>query len=288
MNEGHLKEDYKPNPKIYEEFLELYKQLKEQRNQVQSYSKMIQKYKNITNLYNEKSLELEQFKERNKEKLKSLDNKITESINLLNEQNAKIKKDQLSISNKLKRLTNDKEQAERNYSTIKEQKPSMMFFQKIFNPNNAKDYLDKLAHANEELNEINNLKNELMKNEEILSNELLKNNEEINRDKIKLEEENEQYEKQLKNKQREVDKIMKEKMFLENEKTKTNIEELDFSQSYSKLQLSSPWFDKHFRSLQSELFILSLKVRKQFLYENVKHLSAARNVWLRQSDHVSK
>src|SRR5699024_9677868 len=94
--------------------------------------------------------------------------------------------------------------------------------------------------------------------------------------------------KQLKNKQREVDKIMKEKMFLENEKTKTNIEELDFSQSYSKLQLSSPWFDKHFRSLQSELFILSLKVRKQFLYENVKHLSAARNVWLRQSDHVSK
>src|SRR5699024_8750039 len=51
MNEGHLKEDYKPNPKIYEEFLELYKQLKEQRNQVQSYSKMIQKYKNITNLY---------------------------------------------------------------------------------------------------------------------------------------------------------------------------------------------------------------------------------------------
>src|SRR5699024_8770010 len=172
MNEGHLKEDYKPNHKIYEEFLELYKQLKEQRNQDQSYNKMIQKYKNITNMYNEKSLELEQFKERNKEKLKSLDNKITESINLLNQQNAKIKEDQLSISNKLERLTNDKEQAERNYSTIKEQKPSMMFFQKIFNPNNAKDYLDKLAHANEELNEINNLKNELMKNEEILSNEL--------------------------------------------------------------------------------------------------------------------
>src|SRR5690625_6977161 len=77
-------------------------------------------------------------------------------------------------------------------------------------------------------------------------------------------------------------------MFLENEKSKSEIEALDFSKSYSKLQLSTPWFDKQFRWLQSELFIASLKVRKQFLYENFKHIKAARMIWNFQSEHAPK
>lgn len=288
VNENHLKEDYESNPNVYEEFLKLYKQLEEERNKVQKYSEMIQKYKKITNLFDEKILELEQFKATNKQELTLLENKITESLNLLNNQNDKMKEDKLVISSKLERLTNDKDQAERNYFIIKEQKPSMMFFQKLFNRNKVNEYFDKLSHANEELNKIEDFKNELMKNEEKLSDELLKNNKKIDKDKAKLEEENKNFEKQIKNKQIKVDKIVKEKMFLENEKSKSDIQELDFSQSYSELQLSNPWFNKRIRILQSNLFILSLKVRKQFLYENVKHLSAARNIWLRQSEHVSK
>src|SRR5699024_11832928 len=39
---------------------------------------------------------------------------------------------------------------------------------------------------------------------------------------------------------------------------------------------------------QSELFIASLKVRKQFLYENFKHIKAARMIWSFQSEHAPK
>src|SRR5699024_11199305 len=179
---------------------------------------------------------------------------------------------QISNNNKQVQLTSDKEQAERNYFTIQEQKPGLMFLQKIFNPNKVNDYLERLSHANEELNEINKTENELLKNNNKLADELDKNKDKINQDTKTLEKRNKKYEHLLKQKQIKIDKIRKEKELLENEKSTREIEALDFSKAYANLQLSTPWFDKQFRWLQSEVFIASLKVRKQFLYENFKHI----------------
>src|SRR5699024_5327865 len=220
----------------------------------------------IIYLYNEKEQELEQFKDTSKRKLDLLKKETTESITALNNRNEEIKKEQISNNNKQAQLTSDKEQAERNYFTIQEQKPGLMFLQKIFNPNKVNDYLERLSHANEELNKINKTENELLKNNNKLADELDKNKETINQDK------NKKHEHLLKEKQIEMDKLAKEKICLEEKKSKSKIEALDFSKSYSNLQLSTPWFDNQFRWLQSELFIASLKVRKQFLYENFKHI----------------
>lgn len=57
---------------------------------------------------------------------------------------------------------------------------------------------------------------------------------------------------------------------------------------YETLQLSNPWFDTEYRKLQSELFISALKVRKQFLYDNVKNIKAAHKIWDKQRDYLSK
>src|SRR5699024_5309041 len=155
-------------------------------------------------------------------------------------------------------------------------KPGLMFLQKIFNPNKVNDYLERLSHANEELNKINKTENEILKNNNKLTDELDKNKEKNNKDNNKLKKENKKNEHIMKEKQIEMDKIEKEKICLEEKKSKSKIEALDFSKSYSNLQLSKPWFDNQFRWLQSELFVASLKVRKQFLYENFKHIKAAR------------
>src|SRR5690625_698617 len=288
MNEKHLAEEYEPNPKAYEEFLTLYKEIKEVRKKVQKHSELIQKYNNIIYLYNEKEQELEQFKDTSKRKLDLLKKETTESITALNNRNEEIKKEQISNNNKQAQLTSDKEQAERNYFTIQEQKPGLMLLQKIFNPKKVNDYLERLSHANEELNKINKTENELLKNNNKLADELDKNKETINQDKNKLEKENKKHEHLLKEKQIEMDKLAKEKICLEEKKSKSKIEALDFSKSYSNLQLSTPWFDNQFRWLQSELFIASLKVRKQFLYENFKHIKAARMIWSFQSEHAPK
>ncbi|WP_010305000.1 DEAD/DEAH box helicase [Kurthia senegalensis] len=63
---------------------------------------------------------------------------------------------------------------------------------------------------------------------------------------------------------------------------------IDFSQSYEQLQKSNAWYSTDFRKMQSELFILALGVRKQFLYENHKSLKGAINVWERQPATIGK
>ncbi|MBS6115929.1 AAA domain-containing protein [Thomasclavelia spiroformis] len=65
-----------------------------------------------------------------------------------------------------------------------------------------------------------------------------------------------------------------------------NINKLDFTIDYETLQLSNPWFDTEYRNLQSELFISALKVRKQFLYDNVKNIKAAYIIWNKQRDYL--
>ncbi len=45
---------------------------------------------------------------------------------------------------------------------------------------------------------------------------------------------------------------------------------LNMNQEYDDLQKSNPWFDEAYRVAQSKLFVMALRVRKQFLYENRK------------------
>src|SRR5699024_9881423 len=89
--ENHLKYEYQPNPKVYEEFMNLYKQLEEERSNIQRYSEKVQKIIKLTHLHDEKKLELEQCKEINKKELALLEKKVTEDINLLNKHNKKKK-----------------------------------------------------------------------------------------------------------------------------------------------------------------------------------------------------
>ncbi len=66
----------------------------------------------------------------------------------------------------------------------------------------------------------------------------------------------------------------------------SGVDRLDLSQDYKKLQLSNPWFNETYRKLQSQLFITALKVRKQYLYENVANIKAACNIWTKQHAYI--
>lgn len=54
---------------------------------------------------------------------------------------------------------------------------------------------------------------------------------------------------------------------------------LNFNKDRNEFQKSNPWFNKEYRELQTELFISSLIVRKQFLYENKENLSVVTEIW---------
>ena len=60
------------------------------------------------------------------------------------------------------------------------------------------------------------------------------------------------------------------------------------NQAYEDLQMSNPWFDEAYRVMQSKLFAMALRVRKQFLYENRKNIKAALSIWKRQHEYLER
>lgn len=82
---------------------------------------------------------------------------------------------------------------------------------------------------------------------------------------------------ELENNNSELEKLNEEINSIIKDLKENKFREIDFS-SYNNLHIKEPWFDKEFRKAQSELFILALKVRKQFLFDNKKNLKGACNI----------
>ena len=74
----------------------------------------------------------------------------------------------------------------------------------------------------------------------------------------------------------------------ENIKNDSKTEPLNMNQEYEDLQISNPWFDEAYRVAQSKLFVMALRVRKQFLYENRKNVKAAIIVWDQQEKYLDR
>lgn len=68
----------------------------------------------------------------------------------------------------------------------------------------------------------------------------------------------------------------------------SKIEPLNMNLQYDDLQMSNPWFDETYRVAQSKLFIMALRVRKQFLFENRKNIKAAVIVWEQQEKYLER
>ena len=177
-------------------------------------------------------------------------------------------------------------QAQRNYDTVRLQKPAFLWIQKIFNPSGTKAYFESLTHANDTLTQAEKRKTDQMKEQADLEKCLAEKQRKISGLMKQKQHSTEAVSLWEKKKEKELemqlDKIKKL------EKELPDVRGIDFSQPYEEFQKSNPWSDKEFRIMQTELFIDSLKVKKQFLYENRKNLAMARTIWKKQWEYVSK
>lgn len=92
----------------------------------------------------------------------------------------------------------------------------------------------------------------------------------------------------VKNRKEEIDKIKKQSEEYKQQLEGKTIKLLDMGLEYEKLQEFNPWFDEDYRIAQSRLFILALKVRKQFLFENRNNIKAAIIIWSKQNEYLDK
>lgn len=194
----------------------------------------------------------------------------------------------MNSSTETENLINVQAQAERNYDVVTSQKPSLMWFQKLFNKPKVEQYFKNLNKSNDHLNYLSKQKTELLNNRMQLENGIRENATESEYAQKQIQDTKADFDRWMTNQQNNFKKLEQEISLLEKRKSQSGIKELDFSLSYAELQKSNPWFTMQFRKLQSELFISALKVRKQFLYENRRSLKAARIIWSSQSEYMGK
>ncbi|WP_346846756.1 AAA domain-containing protein [uncultured Clostridium sp.] len=286
--EKDLEENYQSNTDVYQEFSRLYNELKIERDKVQEYSEKIYYLRKL------KAKQKDQFNAFEKEEKKKRTDLIIQEkeakaeLERLRQVSINIQKALSNDSIELKNLTNVQVQAERNFNVVSSQKPSFLWFHKIFNKLKVEQYFKDLNSANDHLNHLSQEKIKLLNDCIHFENEL----KEIADKSVYIQKQNQgrksAFELWLTTQHNDLRKLVQEIESLEKINSQRGIKEIDFSLSYNELQKSNPWFTKEFRILQSELFISALKVRKQFLYENRKSLKVARSIWNKQSEYIVK
>ena len=85
-----------------------------------------------------------------------------------------------------------------------------------------------------------------------------------------------------------ISKLKKRVLEYDNIRNNSKIEPLNMNQEYADLQMSNPWFDESYRIAQSKLFVMALRVRKQFLYENRRNIKASTIIWNQQEKYLER
>lgn len=286
--EKDLEENYQSNTDVYKEFSQLYNRVKTERDLVEEYSQKIYYLRKLKVKYKE---QVNEFEEEKKGKLADLIRQEKESeaeIERLKQEGIDLQKDLSNASTELENLTDEQVQAERNFNVVTSQKPSFLWLQKIVNKAKVEQYFTNLNSANNNLNDLTQRKSKLLNDCWQFEDELRGVTNKRRFIQKQMRDRKSTFERWMATKNNSLKKLEMEIEPLEKIKSQSGIKEIDCSLSYEKFQNSSPWFTKEFRILQSELFISSLKVRKQFLYENRRNIKAARIIWNKQSDYIAK
>ncbi|MGE7998299.1 AAA domain-containing protein [Lysinibacillus sp. NPDC093190] len=286
--EKDLEENYQANTGVYQEFSRLYDELKIEREKMQEYSEKMYSLRKLKAKHKEQIIAFQQEEKKKRTDLILHEKEAKSEFERLRQESLNLQKDLSNASIELENLPNLQVQAERNFNVVISQRPSFLWFQKIFNKSKVEQYFKNLNSANDYLNQLSQQKVKLLNDRKQLENGVKQNAEKSEYIQKQIQDTKAVFNRWMTTQQNDLRKIEQEIESLENLKVQSGIKELDFSISYKKLQESNPWFTKQFRILQSELFILALKVRKQFLYENRKSLKVARMIWEKQSEYIAK
>ena len=286
--EKELETSYIPDSSIYQKFLSRYQKVEERKRELQ---KCWEKSKELVSLRKQYGQEKAVFEQEKEEKHQQMAVEFENSER--EKENCRQEKEKLE--QKLAETAADKEvleeslkQAQRNYDTIRLQKPAFLWIQKILNPSGTKAYFESLTHANDTLTQVEKKKTDLIKEQADMEKSLMEYEKRISSLLKRQQDSREAVSVWEKKREKELEMQLEKIRQLERENERLESQGIDFSQSYEELQKSNPWSDKLFRVMQTELFIDSLKVKKQFLYENRKNLTKARTIWKRQGEYAPK
>lgn len=277
----YLENEYVSNAEVYEDYRNQYSKATKYRASLQKKAEAVAKYYSRLEAAQKREDELKIFSDKEEMKLSSMDGEQK-----LVKKNKQIEIDRLeslneAISQEIEENKESQKLSRELIDNLKLRKPGLFASRA------------KRAEYKELKNKYSAQYEKLLRVEMEKKNELSHNKTQIDFIKKEIEEKeaefkraHEEYELNLEKKKSAILKLKEEAEELKGTVNSLGGRMLDFTVDYDVLQESNPWFDSEYRKIQSDLFIMALKVRKQFLYENTKSIKAAYIIWNKQKDYI--
>ena len=221
--------------------------------------------------------------------VKFRENELSGFVNEINVQLEELSSNKKQLSQKVDELnkassniSEDKKMIENSIDVLKLQKPGFFqFSRKKSYDEQMRKYSDELLQILDKERTTKSMLDEFVEELKVVESQIsYKNN--------LIKDKNSDIVQAIQKDDYEIKKLEAKIRDLKDVSVNTDVNVLDFSLSYDDLQMSNPWFDEEYRRIQSELFISALKVRKQFLYENIKNIEAATRIWDKQQNYLDK
>ncbi len=279
----YLEEEYLPEEEIYQQFLEQYEEVEGMRSKAQGIALGIGKYYTCMQKLEQARTSCQRESEQKEKELQAELLKLAET-----DEECRQRLEQLYPV--LETVKGRTENAQKNRSSLelclqmhKGQNPGLFAKKK-----EKEEYRSRLNEITDQLLKLKEEDRECSRQKREVSQDIAACQAKLDQSEKKRAELQESF---VHWKTAQEDKIANLEMEVHRYETVKNgseTEPLNMDQAYDNLQLSNPWFDEAYRIAQSRLFIMALRVRKQFLYENRKNIKAAIIIWNQQEKYLEQ
>lgn len=276
-----LKNNYVSNTNVYNDFKKQYDYLLKFKQEKQIFCEKYPLLEKLKVDYDYSVYHCHQLKEEFENELRIIEGEYIEYQQQSNIRKVQIEEEVRNTDEKIIHNLTEQNQINLSIDALKLQKPWFFSAKRI-----KQDYKERMRSFSEALIQIIDENRELNKYKHSLEDEI---NTILKKEK--------EYESKICQKKKKNNQIVNEELgkiqkldesiqLLSKEINAASVKVLDMNADYNTLQMDNPWFEKEYRCLQSRLFIAALKLRKQFLYENVKSIQAAQIIWNKQKEYL--
>ena len=279
----YLDEEYLPDQDIYKQFLKYY-------GEVKAIQTKIQKFADSIWAYQEYSQKLEQVCANYQKELENKENELCVELQKLAEIEQECRRRLEQLQPCLKEMQNRAETIRQNMASMnqcllvhKKQRPCFFSGKK-----KKEKYKSRLNEITAQLVKLSDEYTEHSNHEKEINNNILLWQTKLKQSTEKQAEIQRKFNSWKMEEVGKISNLEKRVHEYENIRKDSDTEPLNMNQEYDDLQKSNPWFDEEYRIAQSKLFVMALRVRKQFLYENRKNIKAAIIVWDHQEKYLER
>lgn len=276
-----LKNNYVSNTNVYNDFKKQYDYLLKFKQEKQNFCEKYPLLEKLKVDYDYSVYHCHQLKVELEKELRIIEGEYIEYQQQSNIRKVQIEEEVRNTDEKIIHNLTEQNQINLSIDALKLQKPWFFSAKKI-----KQDYKERMRSFSEALIQIIDENRELNKYKHSLEDEIntiLKKEKEYENKIYQKRKDNQQIVRKKLDKIKEIDESIH---LLSKEINTASVKVLDMNADYNTLQMDNPWFEKEYRCLQSRLFIAALKLRKQFLYENIKSIQAAQIIWNKQKEYL--